>query len=157
MPGKKKTNFPLMTKAEKREKAGKLMASGNTVLPLPLFEALHPEEVRTDSILRISPLGLRYRSGKFIEFKETVKNFVETFKELCEGQAPETCIEEQIMPDFGNFCLFGKKPCVKSEAIKIFRESWIDPKTEDPLDEAPESYWQELIENEKRLHEEIPF
>lgn len=143
-----------MTKAEKRKRASEQMASGKNKLPLPLFEAIHPEEVLTDSTERISELGLKYRSGKHLQFKDTVNNFLETFESLCEGIPIEECIEEQIVPDFANYCLFGKKPCVKDQAIKKLREKNLSYQDEDPFKDAPESYWKELNELEA---EEIPF
>lgn len=152
----KKPKYYLMSKAEKRRLASQAMANGKRVLPLPLFEALHPEEVRTDSTERISELGLKYRSGKHIQFKDTVKNFIDRFKEECEGINKETCINENLKINFADFCLFGKSPCVKKQALKKFQE--IDSKIDfkDSMSEAPDSYWEDLQKHLEQK-EEIPF
>lgn len=153
----KKPKYYLMTKKEKREKASSLMAQGKRELPLPLFEALHPEEVRTDSTKRVSELGLHYRSGKHLLFSDTVNNFVDRFVSECEGKNKEDCINEDLKVNFADFCLFGKKnQCVKNTALKKFREKDSKLDFKDEYANAPDSYFEEM-NRLAALKEEIPF
>lgn len=147
----------ILSKAEKKVLAVKKMASGRRTLPLDLFEVHHPELVLTDSVLRVSPLGLRYRAGKFLQFKDTVDNFAEELDRLCGYN--ESCLDKESQ-DFADYCLFNSKPCVLKSAQKKVLKKYQDAEKKEKIEDnySEEYYLEKLNELEKKnLLEEIPF